>query len=64
MLIAIPIPMPVAFDGHLINNNTNNDILGLGEGVTDQDVKNSFYAFGEIRSLNLVAKQENKYFNH
>jgi len=32
-------------------------IGGLGEGVTDQDVKNSFYAFGEIRSLNLVAKQ-------
>ena len=48
----------------MMNNNTNNDDLGLGEGVTDQDVKNSFYAFGEIRSLNLVAKQENQYFNH
>ena len=30
---------------------------GLDEGVTEQDVKNAFYAYGEIRSITLVAKQ-------
>merc|ERR1712179_264961 len=30
---------------------------GLDEGVTEQDIKNAFYAYGEIRSITLVAKQ-------
>ena len=30
---------------------------GLDEGVGEQDIKNAFYAYGEIRSITLVAKQ-------
>jgi len=30
---------------------------GLDEGVSEQDIKNAFYAYGEIRSITLVAKQ-------
>jgi len=30
---------------------------GLDEGVTEQDVKNAFYSYGEIRSLHHVPKQ-------
>jgi len=30
---------------------------GLDESVTEQDIKNSFYAYGEIRHITLVAKQ-------
>jgi len=30
---------------------------GLDEHVTEQDIKNSFYAYGEIRSITLVSKQ-------
>ena len=30
---------------------------GLEEGVGEQDIKNAFYAYGEIRSMTLVGKQ-------
>ena len=30
---------------------------GLDEGVGEQDIKNAFYAYGESRSISLVAKQ-------
>eukprot|EP00092_Neocalanus_flemingeri_P041763 GFUD01045488.1.p1 GENE.GFUD01045488.1~~GFUD01045488.1.p1 ORF type:complete len:393 (-),score=140.32 GFUD01045488.1:170-1348(-) len=30
---------------------------GLDEGVGEQDIKNAFYAYGEIRSITLVGKQ-------
>ena len=32
---------------------------GLDETVTEQDIKNAFYAFGEIRNITLVTKQVN-----
>ena len=35
----------------------HNILLGLDEGVTEQDVKNAFYSYGEIRSLHHVPKQ-------
>ena len=30
---------------------------GLDESVTDQDIRNSFYAYGEIRQITMVPKQ-------
>jgi len=32
-------------------------IGGLDSGVTEQDVRNAFYSYGEIRNINLVSKQ-------
>jgi len=32
-------------------------IGGLDEAISEQDVRNSFYAYGEIRSINIVPKQ-------
>ena len=33
---------------------------GLDDTVTEQDIKNAFYAFGEIRNITLVTKQVNR----
>jgi len=39
------------------NNITTLYCGGLDETVTEQDIKNAFYSFGEIRTITLVAKQ-------
>jgi hypothetical protein len=36
---------------------------GLDEAVVEQDIRNSFYSFGEIRSITVVPKQVPYYYS-